>query len=131
MSDPSLALQGALFKALRAAGVAAGQVFDKVPDDAEFPYVTIGDDQVIGDDDECQDASRVTSRIHGWSRAPGFPEVKAIAGSIRTAVMAASLAIDGFEIIATEFVQTQFLRDPDGLTSHSVTEFSFLITHTG
>lgn len=135
MSDPSLELQKALFRALRAtslAGVVGDRVFDQVPSKppAEFPYVTIGDDQVIGDDDDgCAEGSEIIARVHGWSRAVGYPQVKAIAGAIRAAVMGGTLTLPGFTIVVREFVQTQFLQDPDGLTRHSVTEFRFLIQH--
>lgn len=130
MSDPSLALQGAIVAALKgnAVGV-ADRVYDEAPTAPTFPYVTVGDDQVIGDDDECGDNSEVFVRIHGWSRATGYPEVKAIAALIRSTVKGATFALTGFTVVVTEFQQTQFLQDPDGLTRHSVTEFRFLITH--
>lgn len=136
MSDPSLALQGAIIARLKAsAGVVAliaARVYDEVPLIAVFPYVSIGDGQVIGDDDECSETSEVTFQMHAWSRSPadtGYPKVKSILSAIRTA-MRAPLALDGFQLLSQEFTQTQFLREPDGgLTRHAVIEYRFIIVH--
>lgn len=129
MSDPSLPLQAAIVKALKDAGIASGRVYDPIPDNPTFPYVTVGDDQVVGDDDDCGDGSIVFTRIHGWSHAIGYPEVKALAAAVRTAIKNATLTLSGFTVVVTEFVQTQYLKDPDGLTRHAVVEMRFLITH--
>lgn len=131
MSDPALPLQAALLASLKSSGGVGtdDRVYDSIPKNADFPYVVVGDDQVIGDDTDCGDGSEVICRIHGWSRAVGYPEVKAIAANIRQRVMSTNFALTGFTVDVVEFLQTQFLKDPDGLTRHSVTEFRFLIQH--
>lgn len=132
MSDPGLEIQKALVTALKATGgVGTGdRVYDRVPAVPVFPYIRVGDDQVIGDDlDGCEDLSEVFCRIHVWSRAVGKPEAKTIAGAVRTRLKSAALTLTGFTVDLAEFVQAQHLDDPDGLTTHSVVEFRFLITH--
>lgn len=129
MSDPSDALQAALVTALKAAQIAAGRIYDTVPTNPVFPYVQIGDDQVIGDDVECAEISAITTRIHVWSRAIGFPECKEICGAVRSALRATPLVLAGFTVAETRFEQTQYLRDPDGLTRHGVIEFTVTVTH--
>jgi hypothetical protein len=133
VSDPSYALQVAIFDALKAdatlAGFIGARVYDSVPEGAAFPYVTVGDGQVVGDDNECADGSEVFFQCHAWSRATGYPEVKKIAAALRSALRSATLTLAGFDVGLVEFTQTQFLKDPDGLTSHAVVEFRFLITH--
>lgn len=131
MSDPALALQGAIVAELKGSGgVGVGpRVYDSVPHEPTFPYIRVGDDQVLGDDDECEDLSEVFIRIHCWSRAVGFPEVKTIAGNVRTRLKGAALTLSGFTVDVTEFVQSLHLEDPDGKTRHSVVEFRYLITH--
>lgn len=136
MSDPSLALQGAIVARLKGSpplvALIADRVFDEVKAGAAFPYLTIGDCQVIGDDDECSETSEVTFQIHAWSRSPadtGYPKIKSILSAVRTA-MRAPLTLDGFDLLSQEFTQTQFLREPDGgLTRHAVIEFRFIIVH--
>lgn len=140
MSDPALELQKATVAALKAAGGVgtSDRVYDKVPappanspPNILFPYIRVGDDQIIGDDAEnCADLSEVFQRIHVWSRAIGFPEAKTIAGAVRTRMKAATLTLSGFTVDVTEYLQTIHLEDPDGITMHSVVEFHYRITHS-
>lgn len=140
MSDPSLALQGAIVALLNAnSGVTQlvdARIYDEVPAPVApatlptFPYITVGDAQVIGDDTEdCGDGSEVNVQIDAWSRARGYPEVKRIAAAVRTALKT-SPTFSGFDVSVVEFLQTQFLRDPDGKTRHAAMQFRYLITHT-
>lgn len=129
MSDPALALQGAIVAALKAANVAGARVYDAIPKTAEFPYVTLGDDQVLGDDIDCAELSEITVRLHGWSRAVGYPELKAVTAAIRTVFREAVFALDGFTVHEVRFLQAQYLQDPDGQTRHAVLEFEFFISH--
>ncbi len=131
MSDPALALQGAIYALLNdPSPPLVSRVYDNVPPEPVFPYVTIGECQVLGDDTEdCGDGSEIFVQIHAWSRAVGYPEVKRLAAAIRTTLRRATYAITGFTVSVVEFQQTRYLRDPDGKTSHAVVEFRYLITH--
>lgn len=133
MSDPSLLLQKKIVDLLKESGalpdVVAGRVFDEPPTVALFPYVTVGDGQVLGDDtDGCGDASEVIVQVDAWSRAVGYPEVKGIAAAIRGKLKTVPV-ISGFVVTVVEFQQCQFLRDPDGKTRHAAIQFRYLITH--
>jgi hypothetical protein len=131
VSDPSLALQGALVTLLKdAGGIGVGaRVYDTVPNNVTFPYVTVGDDQIVGDDDDCEELSQAFCTIHVWSRAMGWPEAKGIAGNIRARLRSPSLSISGFAVDDVKFDQSQYLEDPDGITRHVVIDYRFLITH--
>lgn len=132
MSDPSLVLQGAVVALLKVAmpPVVGGRVFDAVPPSPGFPYVSVGDGQVLGDDTEdCGDGSEVNLQVDAWSRAVGYPEVKTIAAAIRTALKTIP-TLTGFVVSVVEFQQCVYLRDPDGLTRHAALQFRYLITHT-
>ncbi|EJW12735.1 gene transfer agent-like protein [Rhodovulum sp. PH10] len=127
--DPSLALQGAIVAALKATpAVAGGRVLDDVPLEAEFPHLQVGEGETVGDDTECLVSSEVTMQVHVWSRAVGFPEARRIAGEVRARCTTA-FALEGFTVVLAEHLQTRFLRDPDGLTSHAVVEFRYLVDH--
>lgn len=120
MSDPSLEVQRALFERLSSLGTAAGsRVFDRVQKNAVYPYVTIGPGQTVPVDETCWDRSEVSVQIDVWSREPGFPEAKAIAGAIRMALHEQSLAILGHSCDRVEVQSINFSRDPDGLTSRA------------
>lgn len=129
MSDPTLAIQGAIVAALNVAtAVAGGRIYDSAPAEPSFPYVTVGEGDTVGDDNSCFDSSEVNIAVHVWSRAVGFPEAKGIAALVR-ARCKAEFTISGFKVVNAEFVTTRYLRDPDGLTSHAVVEFRYLVDH--
>lgn len=135
MSEPSLAIQGALVALLKSSGPSgdlgvADRIYDRPPADVQFPYIRVGDDQTVGDDDDCEELSEVFCRIHVWSQAAGKPEAKTIAGAVRAAIRAATWSLPGFAVDNVQFVQTLYLDDPDGISTHAVIEVRFLITHS-
>jgi hypothetical protein len=129
MSDPSLELQEALKAALRnRIGPEVGpRVYDQVPVDAVFPYVTLGDDQVLPDKAQCIDGAEVISTLHIWSRTPGYPELKRIVKNILAVVDDNPPPLAGFVAVIFELQDINYLRDPDGLTRHAVLTFHSLI----
>lgn len=135
MSDPSVAIQNAIDAALRTA-VAVKSEFGgttrlytlSAPVGALFPYILIGEDQIIGDDIECGAASEVAVTIHVFARsdtpAASRLKAKAIAAAVRTA-LTAKLTLTGHVMIDWTFETTRHLTDPDGLTAHSVLSLSY------
>lgn len=130
MAEPSLDLQKAVIATLKAdASVTAlvGQrIYDQVPPNATFPYVSWGPDQVLADKADCQNGFEVFAQIDVWSRAPGKPEAKRIAGAVRAALDDAELTLDDHALLLLEHVQTRHLIDPDGSTKHSIVELRAL-----
>jgi hypothetical protein len=124
MNDPSLAVQKGVFDALTAALGDTAKVYDRVPLKAgavaaEFPYVHIGEDQVVPDTDQCHDAFSVFVTIHVWSRAVGKVEAKGIMAACLSA-LALNLPLAGFQAITWDVTNIHHMTDTDGLTSHSV-----------
>lgn len=132
MSEVSLDLQTAVVQRLRnAAGVTAlvgGRVFDRVPPETPFPYVSYGSDFLIQDDVSCITAYELSMQIDVWSRANGQPEMKRIAGAVRAALhdVEFDLGVD-HALVLLEHENTRYLGDPDGLTSHGALTFKALI----
>ncbi|MCK8779085.1 DUF3168 domain-containing protein [Rhizobium sp. NTR19] len=127
MASPSLELQGAIVSRLKASAALTalnkGRVYDAVPDNAVFPYVTVGEGDETSDDVDCVDGFEISLDIDVWSRATGFPEAKAISDEIRKALKTPDLTIPTNALVSFRHRQTRFLRDPDGLTSHAVMTF--------
>ena len=138
MSDPSLALQNAVEAALRASPVLAEAMGGRVrlytlsPDDnAPFPYIVIGEDQVVGDETECAASSEAFTTVHVWSRveddvSASRAQAKAIAGLVRSTINEA-LTVGGFVVSACRFQQSRHLTDPDRRTAHSIVEHRLLL----
>lgn len=139
MSDPSIALQDAIEAALREDdGLRTVMGLQKVrlysmsaPVGAPYPYVIIGEDQVIDDSTECAESSEVVTTVHAWARVEddvnaSRRQAKAMAGEIRRIVKSIA-AVPGFDLVLVEFEDTRHLTDPDGLTAHSVISHRFLL----
>lgn len=136
MSDPGLAIQAALIGTLRATGAVTALVSTRVYDIPPalqpgamptFPYVTIGEAQSITERADCLDGTEHFVDLHAWSRAPGFVEVKRIAGAMRAALHEAEIEVSGYRLIDLAMQDVRYLRDPDGLTSHAVLQFRVLV----
>lgn len=131
MSLPSLALQAAIVQALKnTSGVAAlvgERVYDRVPEGARYPYISLGPEQALQDDAECVEGYEIFQQIDVWSAEPGFPETKRICAAVHAALHEADLAVAGFTCHEITHETTNTLRDADGLTSHGAMTFRALI----
>jgi len=131
MSEPSLALQATIVAALKgAAGVTAfvGQrIYDHTPASAVFPYISLGDMQVLPDKADCIDGVEVTSQVDVWSRTIGYPECKNIGREITEALDDQPLIVSGHHLVVFEVETVRYMRDPDGLTNHGVLVFRALL----
>lgn len=131
MSDPSLELQTAVVTKLKAdsgvAAIVANRIYDFVPPDADFPYVSIADSQVLPDKADCIDGTEISFGIDGWSRSKTIPEVKQISKAIVAALDDKDLTVSGYAAVVFELQSISYLRDPDGLTRHVAISFRALI----
>jgi hypothetical protein len=119
-------VQRAIFDALKVV-VPGARVYDNVPADAVFPYVTIGDEQTLDAGNACGDGWETYADVDVWSRAnSGFDEVKELTATVVTA-LAGIAEIQGHDLIAVEVESTRTFRDPDGKTSHSAISVKFTI----
>jgi hypothetical protein len=139
MSDPALALQNAVEVALRgsatlktAMGLQTVRLYTmSAPVNAPYPYVIIGEDQVLDDATECADSSEAITTVHAWSRvgadvSASRAQAKAMAGAIRTILKNLS-DVTGFDVVLADFESARHLTDPDSLTAHSVVSHRFLL----
>lgn len=130
MKDPSLPLQKAVHDAL-VAGLGSTEVYDEVPLDAvgkikaAFPFVHIGEDQIVSNADQCHDACEAFATVQVYSRAVGMVEVKTIMAQV-CLLLDVKLTLVGFEVI-THSVDfgPQYLKQPDGLTKKGVATFAY------
>lgn len=132
----SLELQKAIVARLKAnSGVTAivsQRIFDRVPEDAAFPFVQIGYFQEVDDHNECHDAFEVFMEIQCWSRAVGQVEAKQLAEAVRKALHRYSPTLgDDFAIVdRVEFEGSRSIGDGDGLTTRIIVTFKALIEAT-
>jgi hypothetical protein len=121
--------QKAIYAALKAAVVCGGRIYDQVPAKPKFPYVTLGDEQVLDDSNSCGDGWELFADVHLWDRPENGSkaEMKTQGSAIRVAVLS-GLVIPGFVLDAITLESSRSLRDPDGKTEHGVLTFKLLLS---
>lgn len=116
-------MQRALFVALSAGPpLAGGRIFDQVPEGAAFPYVTLGDEQLLDAGNSCDDGWEVFSDIHIWSRprSGSKAEAKDLAAAVIQRTVNGPLVVAGFTVVSARLETQRSFRDPDGKTEHTV-----------
>jgi len=138
MSEPSLALQRGIYAALTneaaVSSLIGTRIYDRVSPTATFPYIRIGLDQTIAEDQDCAEESvEVFAQVDVFSRAQGKVEAKNIAGAVVRTLRAENVPIEaGYVLQELHHAETRFLDDPDGLSTHAVLSFRALVeTATG
>lgn len=131
MTSPSLELQGAIVSRLKSfapvTAVVGSRVYDVVPSEAAFPYVSLGPADETSDDADCLTGFEVSLQVDCWSRAVGFPEVKALCDAVRQALHNYEPSLSSNALVSLTHRQTRVFRDSDGLTSHAAMTFEAIV----
>jgi len=131
MKSPTNQLVNALIARLKAdADVAAyvdERIYTRVPNDEEFPYVSLPSMENRSVLVDCIDLAEVTIQIDVWSRKPGLEELREIAEAVRTALHEADLSLTSHACVYLKHEQTHEMYDPDGTTTHAALMFEATI----
>jgi hypothetical protein len=124
VANPELELQDAIVRALKAQGLV---VYDQVPTNAAFPYVSIGPVTTVQDDADCLEAMEITVQVDVWSRAVGVGEVGRMTDTVRRTLHRAEFELTDNALVMIEHTNSRRMRDPDGLTNHAAIELRALV----
>lgn len=115
MSDPAIALQTALFQRLTAA--LSVPVYDAVPMDTPYPYVTI-DNEIATNDTPISGRKRASRLLYlsVWSDYRGQAEVKRINAEIESALDRHPLILSAGRAFGVTVERMSTNREPDGIT---------------
>lgn len=127
MRDPSLAGELGVYEVLRSGLAQTIGVWDEVPTDAQgrltaaaFPYVLIGDDQVVSEANQCHDVSSFFPTVQVFSRKPGWSECKTIMADV-VRLLDALIPIAGFQVVTVSIEDgPRYFTDADGKTRRGV-----------
>lgn len=89
-------------------------------DNAAFPYVTIGQDNLSPFDTKTDNGTTAVCQIDVWSRENNLLEVKAIGAAIHAALHHQSLTITGANHVLTVVETATYSKDPDGQTKRGM-----------
>lgn len=121
-----LALQEALYTKLTSDSTLMnliGGVYDKVPEGAAFPYVTLGD--VASEHWANLQTSGTLHRLalHVYSRGGGRKEVHQITDRLYALLHEGSLNLSGQSLLAMRFEGAEVTQEPDGISYHGKIRF--------
>lgn len=128
MTDPSLALQEAIFARLQAE--VSCPIYDGAPLNAEMPYVSI-DREVSVNNSPISGRKRDTRLLYlsVWSDAVGQAEVKLINGEVIAALDERPLLLEVGRAVSVRVIQSDAQRDADGVTYQGSITVRVITTH--
>lgn len=127
MADPSFALQVALFD--RLAAEVSCPIYDSVPMNAPFPYVSL-DYEISKNDDPL--AGRRDIRLFYlsvWSDFKGQEEVKRLMAEIDAATHERPLPLTTGSVVSIRVDRKQTNREPDGVTYQGSVTLRIITQH--
>lgn len=131
MSTAVWELQRAIYNALTndaAVQIELGtpaRVFDDAPDNAAFPFLTIGETR-SRDYQGIDGAIEHEVRLYAWSRYAGRREIKRIFSTVYDALHERNLNLPDHHLINMRFVFADVLRRQDGETYQGVARYRAL-----
>ena len=125
MTSISVELQTAIFEALAAdvdlSAITEGRIYDGVPSDPTFPFITFGPSDGDAEDLVGVAARRETVQLDIWSRDGGrLRPCKEICDLVKNALHLADISLETHALISIRTDGIRVFRDPDGLTAHGV-----------
>jgi hypothetical protein len=127
MTDRSVEFQTAIYTALDAA--LSVPVYDSVPQDATYPYVTIDFQDDLNADYISDRKTRKMMYFAVWSDYRGQKEVLEIMAAIDTALHQKTLTLSAGRVAQLLVMTKKTNREPDGVTYMGQLRLSALIEH--
>jgi len=128
----SVSLQDLIISKLKAdpkvSALVADRVYDGVPKDPTFPYISMGASDFRTDDAECINSREETIQIDCWVRKNGrkWP-CKEIVDAIVGALRNVTGELSNGTLVGLNIELSRVLDDPDGITVHGVVQVTGLV----
>lgn len=106
------------------------RVYQDVPTNPQFPYLYVGDSQVLPDRFECIDGKEIFVDIHAYSTDKGFSEVKRICAVIADLLNDANLTVVEHNCVDIYLSNERTFKDSPSLTKHGVLTFRVRVEPT-
>ena len=107
------AIHGGLVGNASLSSLVGGRVFDRPPQDAAFPFVTLGDTELEPDGAGNDGAAIHRLVLSVWSRARGRRETKEIMSAIDEALQDASLPMTGHVLVNLQLERASVSYAPE------------------
>ena len=126
--DSQWDVQTAIFSTLtgHAPLAASAAIYDKVPENAGFPYVVIGDMECRPLGTQGHDGLEITLSVHSFSRYPGHKELRQIMARVHMALHESAPAVAGQTLVLCHFLSSSTALEDGGQTLHGVQKFQII-----
>jgi hypothetical protein len=123
MASAGWELQKSIHIALTADATLASQlggarIYDDVPDNASFPYITFGQTSLRDWSTGSDEAHEHAITLHVWSQANGREEALRIMDTVKSVLHDQPLTLSGHRLINLRHEFSGTRRNPDGETVH-------------
>lgn len=126
MASPNKALHKAIIAGLDS--LVACEIYDAVPQDADYPYVLVDTDSVNNEDYLNVRMERRFIYLSIWSRAYGSAEIRGIIDQI-DAINETPITLDTGDMVSIRVERTHVNREPDNLTYMGSITLRVITTH--
>lgn len=120
-------VQKAVYSAL-SSGLTGIPVLDYVPENQNFPYISIGEDEFDSDGTKLEHADIASVEVNIWSQARGFSEVKSILENTVSLLSTVDLKGDDCDIFFLSVRQMETGRMTDGITRYGTVVINFRVS---
>lgn len=138
MNDPHQELQKAVYGILTADSTLQGliggstgdkKIYDRVPQEKAYPYLTIGDFQSEDRGNHTWEGIAGTLTINVWYREPnaGRKQVQNIQKAIDDLLHKAEPSLNGWNVILMRRSTRNILIEPDNVTFHGIQTFKIFL----
>ena len=128
LSGAAVALRRAIHYALAAdtaltAALGGARIHDVPPGGAEFPYVTLGEAQVLDWSTATEAGAEHRLTLACWSRQGGHGEAHQLAHLVQQALHDAPLTLEGHRLVNLRMSAAEIRREPGGRTYRALLRF--------
>jgi hypothetical protein len=132
MSFHSFDLQTILYSTLNGDSTLDGivgnnRIFDNVPQDTDYPYVVIGNINVINRGTKSLDGNEYNVDIDVWSTYRGKKEISDAMERIYELLHDTTYTVSGANMVISQVRNTITLVENDGITRHGVLSLSVIV----
>lgn len=128
MAYASTELQTSIFRTLTGdptllSMLGGPKVFDRVPERASFPYVTLGRTTVVDWSTGTEDGAEHILTLHVWAKGGGKAETYQIMDQVTNQLHDAHLPLTGHSLVNLQLQFAEARQEPESATYHGILRF--------
>lgn len=99
------------------------KIFDRIPERAKFPYLTLGRTSVVDWSTGTEDGAEHILTLHIWSKGGGKAETFEIMDRVTNQLHDAHLPIDGHRLVTLQLQFAEARQEPESTAYHGILRF--------